>query len=158
MDIMANKQLSELDDYKLTNSEQDCRGWCVVNASVTPIGTVREMLVDEERERVTAVVLDSGAQIPVHEISLRDGRADQGRHCHPPCIECLKAVQDTGYLDDRTSWDDGAHHGHRLQQGRVEHHGECDSGVLREEGDHALHRLTSPAAFESPSAPAAAPQ
>lgn len=71
---MAIKQLSELDDYKLTNSEQDCRGWCVVTESGTQIGTVREMLVDKERERVTAVVLDSGAQIPVHEISLRDGK------------------------------------------------------------------------------------
>ncbi len=70
---MAIKQLSELDDYKLSNSEQDCRGWHVVNASGTRIGTVHEMLVDEERERVTAVVLDSGVQIPVNEISLRDG-------------------------------------------------------------------------------------
>ncbi len=70
---MAIKQLSELDDYKLSDSEQDCRGWCVVNASGTQIGTVREMLVDEERERVTVLVLDSGAQIPVNEVSLRDG-------------------------------------------------------------------------------------
>lgn len=71
---MAIKQLSELDDYKLTNSEQDCRGWSVVNAAGTQIGTVREMLVDKERERVTAVVLDSGVEIPVNEISLHDGR------------------------------------------------------------------------------------
>ncbi|NDP40628.1 MAG: PRC-barrel domain containing protein [Rhodoferax sp.] len=71
---MAIKKLSELDDYKLTNSEQDCRGWRVVNASGTQIGTVREMLVDEERERVTEVVLDSGVHIPVNEISLRDGK------------------------------------------------------------------------------------
>jgi sporulation protein YlmC with PRC-barrel domain len=74
MYIMAFKTLSELDDYQLTHSEQDCRGWDVVNASGTQIGTVREMLVDTESERVTALELDSGAQIPVNDISLRDGR------------------------------------------------------------------------------------
>ena len=37
------------------------------------MGTVREMLVDEERERVTAVVLDTGVQIAVSEITLLDG-------------------------------------------------------------------------------------
>jgi uncharacterized protein (TIGR02271 family) len=71
---MAFKSLSELDDYQLTNSDQDCRGWDVVNASGTQIGTVREMLVDTEVERVAALELDSGAQILVNEISLRDGR------------------------------------------------------------------------------------
>ncbi len=71
---MAIRQLSELDDYKLTHNEQDCRGWCVVNASGTQIGTVREMLVDEEHARVTALVLDSGVQILVDEVSLRDGK------------------------------------------------------------------------------------
>lgn len=71
---MAFKSLSELDDYQLANSDQDCRGWDVVNASGTRVGTVREMLVDTESERVTALELDSGAQIPVNVISLRDGR------------------------------------------------------------------------------------
>lgn len=71
---MAFKSLSELDDYKLSDSDQDCRGWDVVNASGTQIGKVREMLVDTERERVTALELDSGAQIPASEISLSDGR------------------------------------------------------------------------------------
>jgi len=67
------EQLSELDDYKLVKSEQGYRGRSVVNASDTQIGTVREMLVDKERDRVTAVVLGSSGQISVNEISLRDG-------------------------------------------------------------------------------------
>lgn len=70
---MAIKQLSKLDDYTLVSNEQDCRGWSVVTESGTQIGTVLELLIDKERECVTAVVLDSGAQIPVNEISLRDG-------------------------------------------------------------------------------------
>ena len=70
---MAFKSLSELDDYQLSNSDQDCRGWDVVNAAGTRIGTVREMLVDTENERVAALRLDSGAEIPVNEFALRDG-------------------------------------------------------------------------------------
>jgi sporulation protein YlmC with PRC-barrel domain len=71
---MAFKSLSELDDYQLARNEQDCRGWDVVNAAGTRIGTVRDMLVDTENERVTALELDSGARLPVNEVSLRDGR------------------------------------------------------------------------------------
>lgn len=71
---MTLRQLSELDDFKLSDSEQDCRGWTVVNAAGLPIGTVHDMLVDTERELVAILVLDSGAQIPVSEVSLRDGR------------------------------------------------------------------------------------
>lgn len=71
---MAFKPLSELDDYQLANSDQDCRGWEVVNAAGTRIGKVREMLVDAESERVTALALDSGVQILVNQIVLRDGK------------------------------------------------------------------------------------
>jgi len=52
---MALKSLSELDDYQLANKDQDCRGWDVVNASGIQIGKVRELLVDTESERVTAL-------------------------------------------------------------------------------------------------------
>jgi sporulation protein YlmC with PRC-barrel domain len=73
MNIMAIRPLSELDNYKLSHTEQDCCGWHVVNASGIQIGTVQDMLVDTEHERVTAVVLESGVQIPVEEITLLDG-------------------------------------------------------------------------------------
>jgi len=70
---MAIQQLSKLDDYKLSHIDQDCRGWHCVNASGIEIGKVEAMLVDDELERVTAVVLDSGMQIPVGDITLLDG-------------------------------------------------------------------------------------
>ena len=62
---MAIKRLLELDEYKLSDNDQDYRGWQCVNASGVQIGTVHEVLVDEERERVTAAVLDTGVHIPV---------------------------------------------------------------------------------------------
>lgn len=70
---MAVKRLLELDDHQLSNNDQDCRGWHCVNAMGIQIGAVSEMLVDEERERVIAVVLDTGEEIPVGEITLLDG-------------------------------------------------------------------------------------
>jgi hypothetical protein len=85
---------------------------------------------------------------PIAETVAKNG-ADYGNSCHPPWIEHMKADEDAGCDDYRTSWDDGADHGHRLQQGRGEHHGECQSGVLREEVDQGLPQLTLPAAFES---------
>jgi len=72
---MTVEPLSNLDDVKLVNSGQDCRGWSVVDALGTELGTVSEMLVDKEHERVTTAVLGSGMRLAVSEISLRDGRA-----------------------------------------------------------------------------------
>ena len=72
---MTINPLSSPNDVKLVNSGQDCRGWSVVDALGTELGTVSEMLVDKELERVTTVVLESAMRLAVSEISLRDGRA-----------------------------------------------------------------------------------
>jgi uncharacterized protein (TIGR02271 family) len=71
---MAIRPLKELDDYQLTNSDQDCRGWSVVDPAGNHVGTVNEMLVDTDAERVTSLVLESGDVIPVESVSLRDGQ------------------------------------------------------------------------------------
>lgn len=70
---MAIKPLAELDDFDLVNSGQDCRGWAVMDASGARVGTVKEMLVDTDRELVTALVLDNGQQVPARAVSLKDG-------------------------------------------------------------------------------------
>lgn len=70
---MAIKPLSELDDYDLVNSDQDCRGWTVMDEWNNRVGKVDEMLVDTDRELVTAIVLDSGRQIPARDFSLQNG-------------------------------------------------------------------------------------
>ena len=71
---MAIKPLAELEDFNLVNSDQDCRGWAAMDASGTRVGTVKEMLVDTDRELVTALVLDNGQQVPVRAVSLKDGK------------------------------------------------------------------------------------
>lgn len=69
---MAIRPLKELDDFKLVHSDQDCRGWPVVDAAGNQIGRVGEMLVDTDAERVTSLVLDGGEVLPVGSVSLRD--------------------------------------------------------------------------------------
>lgn len=71
---MAIRPLKELDDYELANSGQDCRGWPVIDAAGNRIGTVTEMLVDTDAERVSSLVLDKGQTIPAGSVSLRDGK------------------------------------------------------------------------------------
>lgn len=69
---MAIRPLKELDDCKLVDSDQDCRGWPVVDAAGNQIGKVSEMLVDTDAERVTALLLDGGDVLPVGSVALRD--------------------------------------------------------------------------------------
>lgn len=71
---MAIRPLNELDDCQLVNSDQDCRGWSVIGPAGTVVGTVREMLVDTDAERVTSLVLDKGDAVPVGSVVLRDGK------------------------------------------------------------------------------------
>ena len=45
---MAIKPLAELEDFELLDSDQDCRGWTVVDAAGRRVGTVSDMLADTE--------------------------------------------------------------------------------------------------------------
>jgi sporulation protein YlmC with PRC-barrel domain len=76
---MALTPFAELDDFQLVDSDQDCRGWPVLDATGQQVGTVREMLVDTDGERVAALVLDSGAQVPAGAVSFNDGRVLLGQ-------------------------------------------------------------------------------
>ncbi len=64
--------LSQLDDYELVYDNQDVRGWDVLDAAGSRVGSVRDFLVDLRRDRVAAIVLDTGKQHPVEHISIGD--------------------------------------------------------------------------------------
>lgn len=66
------KPLSELDDWQLEHSRQDIRGRPLVDPSGEALGTVREMLVDRDHERVAAITLSDGRTVPVEQIEIRD--------------------------------------------------------------------------------------
>lgn len=67
------KPLAELDDWQLEHESQDVRGHRVTGADGQSLGTVREMLVDRDGERVAAITLSDGRTIPVEDFEIRDG-------------------------------------------------------------------------------------
>lgn len=69
---MALVLLSRQDDYDLSHSDQDCRGWTVRDTAGNTLGKVADMVIDTEAEHVDSIVLDTGAQIPAADITLRD--------------------------------------------------------------------------------------
>lgn len=64
--------MSELDDWQLHDSGQDVRGRQLITTSGTELGTISEMLVDTEQERVCAIVLDDGRSFPVDTLEIHD--------------------------------------------------------------------------------------
>jgi uncharacterized protein (TIGR02271 family) len=70
---MTREPLSRLDDWQLENDDQDVRGWPVYDSAGRSIGTVTEMVGDTETEYVEALVLDTGVEVPVREVDVRDG-------------------------------------------------------------------------------------
>lgn len=84
---MVLTPLAELEDFQLVDVDQDCRGWSVHDADGRDIGTVRELLVDTERQRVTVLLLDSGLQLPAAAVAFKDGSvlydaAQANEHAH----------------------------------------------------------------------------
>lgn len=71
---MARAPLSELDDWQLTDDDQDIRGCDVVDASGAVVGTVSELIADTEAERIVALLLTTGAEIPASSIDIGDDR------------------------------------------------------------------------------------
>ncbi|WP_017730976.1 PRC-barrel domain-containing protein [Nafulsella turpanensis] len=45
-------RLSELDDYKVASDDPDVRGWKVVDRNGLKLGTIEELIVDRDREKV----------------------------------------------------------------------------------------------------------
>lgn len=66
--------LAELDDWQLEDNDQDIRGWPLENKAGDRLGIVSRMLVDRDRERVAAVVLEDGSTVPVERIDILSDR------------------------------------------------------------------------------------
>ena len=64
---MTRQPLSQLDDWELVHPDQDVRGRSLLDESGTPIGTVREMIVNTDEEGVDAIVLENGAEYPARD-------------------------------------------------------------------------------------------
>lgn len=72
---MAHKRLSKMDDYDLVHSSQDIRGHSMMDADGNTIGTVDDLIVDTNANRVDTIVLDDGQEFSASEIEIDDKNA-----------------------------------------------------------------------------------
>lgn len=71
---MSTLTLSRTDDWELENESQDVRGWPLKDETNTRVlGTVDNMVIDTDEERVQTLVLDDGREIPAKSIQIDDG-------------------------------------------------------------------------------------
>ena len=69
---MAVTPLSELRGWQLVNDEQDLRGRRLVDSAGKVLGTIEQMMVNTDAERVDSVRSDSGELYPVGALEIRD--------------------------------------------------------------------------------------
>lgn len=70
---MTRIPLSETSDYALKFDEHDVRGYDVLDENGNRIGRVERMIVNTDEERVDALVLENGSEIPIDDVSIGDG-------------------------------------------------------------------------------------
>ena len=71
---MSRISLSDTGDWKLEfPDDQDVRGFRALDADGTQVGTVDNMIVNTEEERVDSIVLEDGTEYPAADISIGDG-------------------------------------------------------------------------------------
>lgn len=70
---MTRAPLSQLDDWKLENKDQDLRGRPLQDAAGNTVGTIAEMIVDTNTEYVEAITLRDGTEISTNDIEIANG-------------------------------------------------------------------------------------
>jgi len=68
---MNRTKISEGDEWELENPDQDIRGWTAVDDSGQELGRITDLLVDEDRQVIDGIVLDSGQEY--HDTNWRAG-------------------------------------------------------------------------------------
>ena len=68
-------RLAELDEWKLADRDQDIRGKELRDSAGKTLGRIQALIVETDRQEVDSVLLESGREIPVEAIDIRnDGR------------------------------------------------------------------------------------
>lgn len=97
---MAKVELSRSDEWELEHESQDVRGWEVVDASGKRMGTVTDLIIDTDRERVDTLVLDSGERVAAAAASLGDHVVRLGSTTGESGSDSTRSVEPTS---DRTA-------------------------------------------------------
>lgn len=88
------EHLDTLDNYKLEHHSQDIRGRPLVSPNGDKYGVIKDMLVDREHNRVTAVRLDNGKVTPVEPLEIHDNAVVYGEAAEAHAREGGSAVNE----------------------------------------------------------------
>lgn len=69
---MSRAQLSRLQDYTLVDTNQDLRGCKVWDSAGSPLGRIDDMIVDTDKECVTAILLDDQTEYSIYDLLVAD--------------------------------------------------------------------------------------
>lgn len=69
---MDRIKLSDQDEWKLVDDDQDIRGWPVRDESGTEVGRVADLMVNEAEERVDTLVLEDGREVAARDVRIGD--------------------------------------------------------------------------------------
>jgi sporulation protein YlmC with PRC-barrel domain len=69
---MAVTPLTDLQDWQLVDDDQDIRGKRLVDMTGKFLGTIEQMMVNTEAERVDSVRTETGELYPVGALEIRD--------------------------------------------------------------------------------------
>lgn len=72
------EKLDTLGDYELKDETQDIRGRPLVNSDGFTFGTIEDLLVSKDHERVEAVRLDNGLVCAVEPLTIHDNAVVYG--------------------------------------------------------------------------------
>ena len=70
---MSRFYISNTSDWELADPSQDVRGFAALDGTGAAIGRVTAMIADTDAEIISAVVLDTGAEVPTFDLTIGDG-------------------------------------------------------------------------------------
>lgn len=70
---MSRLIISNTSDWELVDGAQDVRGFAALDGTGAAVGRVAAMIADTDAEIISAVVLDTGDEIPAFDLTIGDG-------------------------------------------------------------------------------------
>ncbi len=98
---MKRVPLSNTGTWELSFDDQDVRGYEAVDADGNHVGEVDQMIVNTDKKRVDAIVLEDGTEYPARDISIGDGVVYLTSVVSDDVSESVTVYDDYGHVVER---------------------------------------------------------
>lgn len=102
---MTRVPLSNTGSWELSFDDQDVRGYEAVDADGNHVGEVDQMIINTEKKRVDAIVLEDGTEYPARDISIGDGVVYLTAAVPDDVKESVTVYDDYGHVVERDDVD-----------------------------------------------------